>query len=134
MWFIRSCDPLNTLSHVGQISCSYLVVSLSSWIKAYHLYNDHLLLLTVSTYLDFQMSTSVLKEQTVTILQPSTSYTMVVEMCNLEHLCTRGPPGYITTLPAPPSGQGSPRILSISANNATVKWDRPQEPNGKITR
>ena len=74
------------------------------------------------------------RSQTILQLTPYTSYEVLVEMCTLDTLCTRGPSAVVTTSPAPPYGQEPPRVDDVTGTNISLSWDEPLQTNGEMRR
>ena len=70
---------------------------------------------------------------TVQRLNPFTTYTLQLEVCNSGG-CSRGIEQNATTAEVPPTGQGSPQLTVISPTVVQIMWDPPQMPNGIITQ
>uniref|UniRef100_A0A3B5QN66 Usherin n=1 Tax=Xiphophorus maculatus TaxID=8083 RepID=A0A3B5QN66_XIPMA len=64
-------------------------------------------------------------------LEPWTVYSLTLEACTAAG-CTLSPPQHITTAAAPPASQLPPRPLSVSADQVSLTWDPPSQPNGPI--
>uniref|UniRef100_A0A3B3X6F7 Usher syndrome 2A (autosomal recessive, mild) n=1 Tax=Poecilia mexicana TaxID=48701 RepID=A0A3B3X6F7_9TELE len=64
-------------------------------------------------------------------LEPWTVYSLTLEACTAAG-CTLSPPQHITTAAAPPASQLPPRPLSVGADQVSLTWDPPSQPNGPI--
>ncbi|KAG7465654.1 hypothetical protein MATL_G00155810 [Megalops atlanticus] len=66
-------------------------------------------------------------------LEPYTVYTLVLEACTKAG-CTRTAPQPVTTDEAPPSSQPTPVARWVGANGVELSWERPAQPNGRISQ
>ena len=69
---------------------------------------------------------------TVTNLQPYTTYSFYIQVCN-QAGCASSKSASNTTEEDIPSGLSPPTVTAVSATSAFVLWKAPEKPNGIIT-
>lgn len=73
------------------------------------------------------------RSKQVSGLKPFTVYSVRVKACTAKG-CGLGDREYVTTLEAPPIGQGAPTLLAREWDVVQITWSPPSSPNGIITR
>lgn len=68
---------------------------------------------------------------TIRRLNPFTTYTLQLEVCNSGG-CSSGEPQNATTAEISPVGQGPPQLTVIGPTIVQIMWDSPEIPNGII--